>query len=123
MPSAEEEVLEITRQMLDAMYTANPEVHRQHSAEDVSSYEWYIAPQRIDGLEFHLGLIEGGGNGEPSRLDMLTPRVQVLWGYGDCLLHAAENDADRDRTASVQHHERDAGLCEAGRRLEDGASA
>ena len=80
MPTAEEEVLEITRQMLDAMYSANPDIHRTHSAEDMSSYEWYIAPQRIDGLEFHLALIGGGGNGEPSRLDMLTPRVQV---YGD----------------------------------------
>ena len=84
MQSAEEtsaeEVLAITRQMLDAMYTSNPEVHRRHSAEDMSSYEWYIAPQRIDGLEFHLRLIESGGNGGASSLDMLTPRVQV---YGD----------------------------------------
>jgi len=80
MADAEEEVLTITRQMLDAMYTADPEVHRQHCAEDMSSYEWYIAPNRIDGLEFHLKLIEGGGNGAPSRLDLLTPRVQV---YGD----------------------------------------
>ncbi len=77
---AEEEVLEITRQMLNAMYTADPEVHRRHSTEDMSSYEWYIAPQRIDGLEFHLKLIEGGGNGGASSLEMLTPRVQV---YGD----------------------------------------
>ncbi len=71
------EVLEITRQMLDAMYSADPKVHRKHSAEDMSSYEWYIAPQRIDGLDFHLALITGGGNGTSSRLDMLTPRVQV----------------------------------------------
>ena len=80
MANAEEEVLAITRQMLDAMYTADPEVHRRHCAEDMSSYEWYIAPNRIDGLEFHLKLIEGGGNGAPNRLDLLTPRVQV---YGD----------------------------------------
>ena len=80
MPSTEDEVLTITRQMLDAMYSGNPEVHRTHSAEDMSSYEWYIAPQRIDGLEFHLALIEAGGNGTSSHLDMLTPRVQV---YGD----------------------------------------
>jgi len=80
MADAEEEVLAITRQMLEAMYTADPEVHRRHCAEDMSSYEWYIAPNRIDGLEFHLKLIEGGGNGAPSRLDLLTPRVQV---YGD----------------------------------------
>lgn len=80
MGTAAEEVLEITRRMLDAMYTSDPEVHRAHSAEDMSSYEWYIAPQRIDGLAFHLALIEAGGNGEPSRLDILTPRVQC---YGD----------------------------------------
>ncbi len=80
MQTMEAEVLEITRQMLDAMYTSNPEVHERHSAEDMSSYEWYIAPQRIDGLQFHLELIKGGGNGEPSRLDLLTPRIQV---YGD----------------------------------------
>jgi hypothetical protein len=76
----EEEVLNITRRMLDAMYTNDPEVHRMHSLEDMSSFEWYIAPYRIDGLEFHLELIAAGGNGAPTRLDLLTPRVQV---YGD----------------------------------------
>ena len=80
METAEEEVLAITRQMLDAMYTANPEVHRKHCAEDMSSYEWYIASHRIDGAEFHLKLIEQGGNGTPNQLDLLTPRVQL---YGD----------------------------------------
>ena len=75
-----EEVLAITRQMLDAMYTSDPEVHRRHCTEDMSSFEWYIAPYRIDGLEFHLDLIRAGGNGTPTRLDLLTPRVQV---HGD----------------------------------------
>lgn len=80
MSEAETEVLAITEKMLRAMYTADPDVHRRHCAEDMSSFEWYIAPYRIDGLDFHLRLIESGGNGEPSQLDMLTPRVQV---YGD----------------------------------------
>ncbi len=78
--AARGEVLALTRRMLDAMYTADPSVHRAHSAEDMSSYEWYIAPHRIDGLDFHLRLIEAGGNGSPGSLDMLTPRVQV---YGE----------------------------------------
>jgi hypothetical protein len=78
--NAEEEVLDITRRMLEAMYTSDPEVHRRHCAEDMSSVEWYIAPYRIDGAEFHLGLIEAGGNAAIARFDMLTPRVQV---YGD----------------------------------------
>ena len=80
METNEEEVIGLTRRMLDAMYTANAEVHRQHCAEDMSSYEWYIAPHRIDGADFHLKLIDSGGNGSPGRLDLLTPRVQV---YGD----------------------------------------
>ena len=78
--NAEAEVLDITRRMLDAMYSGDPEVHRAHSAADMSSYEWYIAPQRIDGAEFHLKLIEAGGNGTLGFWEMLTPRVQV---YGD----------------------------------------
>ena len=78
--SVEAEILKITKQMLHAMYTSDPEVHRVHSCDDMSAFEWYIAPYRVDGLEFHLELIQGGGNGSPTRLDMLTPRVQV---YGD----------------------------------------
>lgn len=80
MEQVEAEILEITEQMLQAMYTADPEVHRKHCAADMTSFEWYIAPYRIDGAEFHLRLIEAGGNGTPAHLDMLTPRVQV---YGD----------------------------------------
>lgn len=80
MANTEQEVLTITEEMLRAMYTGDPAVHRRYCAEDMSSFEWYIAPYRIDGVEFHLRLIEAGGNGEPSRLDMLTPRVQI---YGD----------------------------------------
>ncbi len=75
--TTEDELLEITRRMLAAMYTSDPEVHRRHSLEDMSAFEWYIAPYRVDGLAFHLDLIQGGGNGAPTRLDMLTPRVQV----------------------------------------------
>ena len=78
--AVEAEVLAITQKMLHAMYTSDPEVHRIHSTEDMSAFEWYIAPYRVDGLDFHLDLIRGGGNGSPSRLDMLTPRVQV---HGD----------------------------------------
>ena len=76
----ESELLELTRQMLHAMYTGDAEVHRLHCADDMSSFEWYIAPYRIDGLDFHLALIEAGGNTPVGRLDLLTPRVQV---YGD----------------------------------------
>jgi len=76
----EAELLAITEQMLNAMYTGNSDVHRKHCMPDMSSYEWYIAPFRIDGADFHYRLIEAGGNAPVTHLDMLTPRVQV---YGD----------------------------------------
>ena len=79
----EREVLAITQAMLGAMYTGDPAVHRAHSTEDMSAFEWYIAPYRVDGLSFHLELIAAGGNGTAGRLDMLTPRVQV---HGDAAI-------------------------------------
>ena len=122
MGDAEKEVLAITERMLQAMYTADPEVHRRHCAEDMSSFEWYIAPYRIDGVDFHLRLIESGGNGEPSHLDMLTPRVPGLRGYGHRELHPAEDADCHGSAAAVFDHQRDARLCEDRRDLEDGPS-
>lgn len=77
MSDAAQEVLAITEEMLRAMFTGDPEAHRKYCAEDMSSVEWYIAPYRIDGADFHLRLIEARGNGAPARLDILTPHVQV----------------------------------------------
>jgi ketosteroid isomerase-like protein len=76
----EQEILAVTRRMLDAMHERNVEAYRECCAPDVSAFEWYITPYRVDGIDFHLTLIEAGGNGTPTRLDLLTPRVQV---YGD----------------------------------------
>jgi hypothetical protein len=83
MNETESELLSLTEQMLAAMYTDNSDVHRKHCMPDMSSYEWYIAPYRIDGADFHFRLIEAGGNAPVSQLDMLTPRVQV---YGDAAI-------------------------------------
>ena len=96
-----DEVLVITRQMLDAMYTADPEVHRRHCTEDMSSFEWYIAPYRIDGLEFHLDLIRAGGQRDadpPGHADAARPGVR---GHGHRQLYAAEDDGGGE-TARTQ---------------------
>jgi ketosteroid isomerase-like protein len=66
--------------MLDAMHARDVDAYKACCATDVSAFEWYIAPYRVDGIDFHLSLIEAGGNGAPTRLDLLTPRVQH---YGD----------------------------------------
>ncbi|HEX5324505.1 MAG TPA: nuclear transport factor 2 family protein [Capsulimonadaceae bacterium] len=75
-------LLLVTQRILDAMYAGDSEAYAALVAEDVSSFEPYIAPYRIDGLPFHLDLIASGGNGNVSRLDLLTPRVQVYGNAG-----------------------------------------
>ena len=80
MPEVHDEIVTVTMRMLNAMHERDVDAYRECCAEDVSAFEWYIAPYRVDGIEFHLSLIEAGGNGAPTRLDLLTPRVQA---YGD----------------------------------------
>lgn len=73
-------LLLITQRILEAMYAGDTDAYAALVAEDVSANEYYIAPYRVDGLQFHLDLIAGGGNGQPTRLDLLSPRVQL---YGE----------------------------------------
>jgi ketosteroid isomerase-like protein len=74
-------LLLITQRILSAMYSGDAEAYTALVSEDVSAFEPHIAPYRMDGLPFHLDMIASGAAGKPSRLDILTPRVQV---YGDC---------------------------------------
>jgi calcium/calmodulin-dependent protein kinase (CaM kinase) II len=76
------ELLEITWRMLEAINTGDAGTYASVSAPDLSCYE-DVCQYRIDGLEFHLSLIQqmsGSPEMKPTRFDMLTPRVQV---YGD----------------------------------------
>lgn len=73
-------LLLITQRILEAMYAGDTDAYAALVAEDVSANEYYIAPYRVDGLSFHLDLIAAGANGAPTRLDLLSPRVQL---YGD----------------------------------------
>lgn len=76
------ELIHIAWRMLHAIHTGDARTYAELSAPDLSCYE-DVCKYRIDGLEFHLALIqqmsESGGH-RPTRFDMLTPRVQV---YGD----------------------------------------
>lgn len=74
---------------LQSIWDGDVETYRATTAEDVSFYEWYISPQRIDGLDFHLREIAVhsaviGGSARPGERriqhEVLQPRVQI---YGD----------------------------------------
>lgn len=85
MTDTEAEVLEVTRQLIESVYRRDLEFYRAHATEDMSAYEWFIAPARIDGLDFHLHLMGAGGMvgvDEQSRVDLLDPRVQLCGTSG-----------------------------------------
>jgi len=52
--SLEEEIMALVERNLKSIWDADVATYRRMTAEDCSFFEWYISPQRIDGLDFHL---------------------------------------------------------------------
>jgi sulfur-carrier protein len=79
-------VIDVLKRNLQSIWDGDVEAYRETTAEDVSFFEWYISPQRIDGIDFHLrelsvhGAVVGGGEGSRVEHEILQPRVQI---YGD----------------------------------------
>jgi ketosteroid isomerase-like protein len=80
-----EAVLKVLDRNLQSVWDGDVEAYRATTAEDVSFFEWYISPQRIEGLDFHLRELRVhkevvGGGGRQIEHEILQPQVQV---YGD----------------------------------------
>jgi ketosteroid isomerase-like protein len=85
-------ILDVLHRNLQSIWDGDVEAYRATTAEDVSFFEWYISPQRIDGIDFHLrelrvhkAVVSGGvdpSRDSESRIEheILQPRVQI---YGD----------------------------------------
>ena len=86
MPDNERTLLDLLHRHLQSIWDGDAGAYSATTADDVSFFEWYISPQRIDGLDFHLREIRvhagvlGGGEGQRLEHEILQPRVQV---YGD----------------------------------------
>ncbi|HPD97035.1 MAG TPA: nuclear transport factor 2 family protein [Synergistales bacterium] len=93
--SVEKEVMEVLETSLRSIWESDSETYRKTAADDCSFFEWYISPQRIDGLDFHIRELRVhrsvvGGGADPLEEDeqlfeheILQPRVQV---YGECAI-------------------------------------
>jgi ketosteroid isomerase-like protein len=84
---SKEELLGITRRLLEAVHSGDLETYSRLCAPDLTCYETDVAPYRIDGVDFHLDLMrtmkEQNAFESLVRFDMLSPEVQV---YGDCAI-------------------------------------
>jgi len=81
MSELEETILDVLERNLNSIWDGDVDTYRATTAEDVSFYEWYISPQRIDGLDFHLRELGVhrevvGGKGRVEH-EILQPRIQV----------------------------------------------
>ena len=85
-PELARHLLDLLNRSLQTIWDGDADAYAALTAEDVSFYEWYISPQRIDGLDFHLREIlvhraAVGGQGDAAGLhiehEILQPRIQV----------------------------------------------
>lgn len=85
MTDTTQTLLDILHRNLQSIWDGDVDAYRATTSEDVTFFEWYISPQRIDGLDFHLRelavhrlvMAEGGQQIEH---EVLQPRVQVYGG-------------------------------------------
>ncbi len=78
----ENEILAFLDKHLRSVFARDVETYAATTSEELSLYEWWVTPHRLDGLDFHLFMIEQGWSGTTGafRYDLLEPRVQI---YGD----------------------------------------
>ncbi|WP_234553384.1 nuclear transport factor 2 family protein [Thermus caliditerrae] len=78
----EAELWSFLERHLRSIYEGDPEDYRATTHEELSLYEWFVTPHRLDGLPFHLYMTERrfATGGRPYRLDLLEKRLQR---YGD----------------------------------------
>ncbi|NOZ29509.1 MAG: protein kinase [Chloroflexi bacterium] len=87
MADSVQTLLDVLDRNLQSIWDGDVETYRATTAEDVSFFEWYISPQRIDGIDFHLRelkvharVLGGGSDAVRIEHEVLQPRVQI---YGD----------------------------------------
>ena len=80
-------IFDVLDRNLKSIWNGDVDAYRATTAEDLSFFEWYISPQRIDGLDFHLrelsvhkGVVGDGGRIEH---EILQPRIQ---DFGDTVI-------------------------------------
>lgn len=80
--NTEQEIWEFLHRHLRSIFTRDAETYRATTGVDLSLYEWFVAPHRQDGLDFHFFMIEHSwaGAADDFRYDLLEPRLQL---YGD----------------------------------------
>lgn len=70
---------------LNAIYAGDVRAYEETTHPELTLYEWFVAPHRQEGLEFHRFMIEHrwATEGGSWRYDLLEPRLQI---YHECAI-------------------------------------
>ena len=86
----DDEILAFLKKHLQAIQENDLQAYNETSAEDLTLYEWWVTPHRIDGLPFHEFMMianaqrgtvfgaaaQAGAAGAPTRLDLSNLHIQ-----------------------------------------------
>ncbi|MFO7664769.1 MAG: nuclear transport factor 2 family protein [Chloroflexota bacterium] len=102
MNENEKEIWSFLDRHLHSVFTHDIETYRATTGSDLSLYEWFVAPHRMDGLDFHFFMIEHGWSGVESdfRYDLLEPRLQL---YGDTAIVSYTFMLTTDSSEGIKH--------------------
>lgn len=79
MNETEQEIWNFLHRHLQSVFARDAQTYRDTTSEELSLYEWFVTPHRLDGLDFHYFMIEHGWAGTDGdfRYDLLEPRLQL----------------------------------------------
>ncbi len=89
-----EEIIAFLKVHLQSVQDNDIQTYHETTADDLTLYEWWVTPQRIDGLPFHEFMMTSnaeqgtvfGSEGKaksPTRFDLSNLHIQ---NYGDCAI-------------------------------------
>ena len=113
---ANEEIIDFLKKHLQAIQENDIKTYNETTSEDLTLYEWWITPHRIDGLPFHEFMMDSnagrgtvfGAEGKgrsTSRFDISNLHIQ---NYGDTVIASYTlliSTASTDGVKVVSHNE------------------
>jgi hypothetical protein len=111
-----EEIVDFLKTHLQSIQENDTQTYNETSAEELTLYEWWITPHRIDGLPFHEFMMNSnaqrgtvfGSEGQaksPTRFDLSNLHIQ---NYGDTAIASYTlliSTASPDGVRVVSHNE------------------
>ena len=113
-PALARHLLDLLDRSLQAIWDGDADAYAALTAEDVSFFEWYISPVRIDGLDFHLREIKvhraawaGAESLEGLQIqhEILQPRIQVYGKTAILTYTLLVRVLQGDRVSHISHNE------------------